>query len=220
MNIKWGGQNWTLLPERALYWHEASTLILSDLHLGKAERFQQAGIPISSQIHIEDLNRMRQLLARLHPLRIWILGDFLHTPRSQPTSLVTEFLSLRGQNQTWSLVLGNHDAKDARLLQAWGFDQIVNELVEAGIYFRHTHAKSANQGLSIEGHVHPVVIVGFNRERLRLPCFAMTTQRLLLPAFGEFTGGYEISRKNEQRVCAIAEGRIYEVSKSQTICAP
>lgn len=42
VDLTWQGQNWTLLPDRALFWKEQQTLILSDLHLGKAQDFQSA----------------------------------------------------------------------------------------------------------------------------------------------------------------------------------
>ncbi|MEZ4467584.1 MAG: hypothetical protein R3F43_24855 [bacterium] len=39
-----------LLPERALYWPAAGVLAVADLHWGKAETFQQHGVPVSSRL--------------------------------------------------------------------------------------------------------------------------------------------------------------------------
>ena len=41
----------------------------------------------------------------------------------------------------------------------------------------------------VAGHWHPAAVVhGRARDRLRLPCFCLSAQQLVLPAFGEFTG--------------------------------
>ena len=49
--------------------------------------------------------------------------------------------------------------------------------------------------LNICGHVHPVIRLQSAIDSLRLPCFyhEYPLQRLTLPAFGSFTGGYEVT---------------------------
>ena len=44
-----------LLPDKCMFWKEHNSLILADLHIGKAGHFRKAGIPIPSHIHIDDL---------------------------------------------------------------------------------------------------------------------------------------------------------------------
>jgi metallophosphoesterase superfamily enzyme len=48
-------------------------------------------------------------------------------------------------------------------------------------------------------------------ESLRLPCFWLRDGLIVLPAFGEFTGGVSIAREPGDRVIAIAEQRLFEI---------
>ena len=54
------GEDVQLLPERALYWPRACTLVVADVHWGKAATFRAAGIPIPSGTTTEDLARLDQ----------------------------------------------------------------------------------------------------------------------------------------------------------------
>jgi DNA ligase-associated metallophosphoesterase len=210
MNIDWGGQNFKLLPERAMYWIEKSTLIFSDVHLGKAHDFQASGIPIPAAVHDEDFQRMNRLLRAHQPTRVLILGDFVHSHRTELADLIETFQSLRRDYEAeWVLALGNHDLRAQEKLKAWGFDAIVREVVEEGIVFSHDPDERA--ALAISGHVHPVVRLGGGRDRLRVPCFVIGPRRLLLPSFGDFTGGFEIKPKPAERVFVIGDNHVIDL---------
>lgn len=208
LTLDWQDQRWRLLPERALYWEDRATLILSDLHLGKAEDFQAAGVPVPSSVHDEDLARLRTLLERLAPERVYVLGDFVHSNRIVHTELARKFRALHGSAR-WTLALGNHDVRARERLVIWGFDAVVDDVLEEGLIFCHDEGACA--GPVISGHVHPVVRVGGVRDRLRLPCFVFGRDRVLLPSFGAFTGGYEIARRRSERVFAVCDEAVLEV---------
>lgn len=55
INIK--QQNLVLTNQRALFWKETETLVLSDLHLGKTAHFRKNGIALPSEIIEKDLKR-------------------------------------------------------------------------------------------------------------------------------------------------------------------
>lgn len=208
LELNWQGQNWSLLPDRALFWKERETLILSDLHLGKAQDFQAAGIPVPSTIHYEDLSRLAELLSQHQPKRVFILGDLIHSNRNEHQELRAAFRKLHG-NAKWILALGNHDLRAQKKLQAWGFDEIINDILEAGIIF--CHDESSCDGPSINGHVHPVIKVGNARDRLRLPCFVVGQKRMLLPSFGAFTGGFEITPRAKEKIFALTGDAVFEI---------
>ncbi|MBX3020923.1 MAG: ligase-associated DNA damage response endonuclease PdeM [Bdellovibrionales bacterium] len=213
MDLTWNAQTWRLLPDRALFWQERKTLILSDLHLGKAQEFQTLGIPVPSSIHYEDLTRLEALLKMHTPRRIFILGDFVHSNRFEHPELASAFRDLHGDRQ-WILALGNHDHRGKEKLQAWGFDQIVTEVREDGLVFCHDEAQSDQP--SVNGHVHPVHKFGRGRERLRLPCFVVGERRLLLPSFGAFTGGFEIRPRRRERIFVSNGQGVVEIPHSAT----
>jgi DNA ligase-associated metallophosphoesterase len=206
MDISWAGQHWVLLGERALFWREKSTLILSDVHLGKAEDFQAAGVPVTSAVHREDLDKLSRLLETLRPRRVFVLGDFVHSNRLEHPHLAREFVKLKGSAR-WTLILGNHDLRDQLRLAQWRFDEILSDVREDGILFTHGDVEKES-GFSMGGHVHPVLKIQSARDRMRLPCFVVNTRRVLLPAFGTFTGGFEIEPKSDDQVYLIADEEI------------
>jgi len=60
--------------------------------------------------------------------------------------------------------------------------------------------------------VHPVAqLFGRGRQKVTLPCFAFGDRGGLLPAFGEFTGGAVIDRRDFNEVYVIAEESVLPV---------
>ena len=59
-------------------------------------------------------------------------------------------------------------------------------------------------------NLHPVVhLHGAGRDSLRLPCFVQQPGRLVLPAFGAFTGGHTASARADVRCYAVGAGRVW-----------
>ncbi|NER61730.1 DEAD/DEAH box helicase, partial [Pseudomonas sp. MAFF212428] len=66
----------------------------------------------------------------------------------------------------------------------------------------------------IAGHVHPVFVLrGRARQRLRLPCFVMGERVSVLPAFGDFTGGWAIAPAADERVYLAADGQVWPLQR-------
>ncbi len=84
------------------------TLILSDTHFGKAETFQEHGIPVPTDHTDRDLDLLRQLVHIHGTRRIIILGDLFHSTRNSSWDRVLSgFQSMK--NTDLILVMGNHD---------------------------------------------------------------------------------------------------------------
>lgn len=64
----------------------------------------------------------------------------------------------------------------------------------------------------LAGHIHPVVRLGAGSERLRVPVFWRHADGLVLPAFSSFAGGARVSPRPGDRVFAVGEGEVIEVS--------
>jgi len=73
--------------------------------------------------------------------------------------------------------------------------EIPGMLAGSTVYY-YVEAK-ADALLNICGHVHPVARLRQGCDGLRLPCFAFhaSDQQLLIPAFGELTGGHECGQR-------------------------
>jgi DNA ligase-associated metallophosphoesterase len=161
-------------------------------------------------VHDEDFQRMNRLLKTHQPTRVLVLGDFVHSHRTNLSDLIETFQSLqRDYEADWILALGNHDLRAQEKLKAWGFNAIVREIVEDGIVLSHDPDEEAE--IAISGHVHPVVRLGGGRDRLRVPCFVVGPRRLLLPSFGDFTGGCEIKPKPAERIFVIGDNHVIDL---------
>jgi metallophosphoesterase superfamily enzyme len=56
-----------------------------------------------------------------------------------------------------------------------------------------------------------VVRVSAPGERLRLPCFVTSPRGIVLPAFGDFTGGSEMKRGPQRHLVATWEGALIDL---------
>ena len=95
-------------PERCLYWEEESTLIVSDLHLGKTGHFRKSGIAVPQSVYKEDLQRLVALIQHFQPKKLFIAGDMFHSRLNQEFELFKKWredLSMIDIH----LIMGNHD---------------------------------------------------------------------------------------------------------------
>ncbi|MGB3139059.1 MAG: metallophosphoesterase, partial [Nodosilinea sp.] len=101
-----------LLPERAIYVEALGALLVSDVHLGKAETFQHHGLPVSSQTNRATLQRLEDLCAWYHPEQLWILGDLFHGQDGMADEVIDAWLKFLHRTQVSAqLVVGNHDRR-------------------------------------------------------------------------------------------------------------
>lgn len=202
VHVELAGEAVELHGDRALYWPRQQRLLISDLHLGKADVFRRAGIALPRGGTTHDLQRLSSLIDTTRARSVWILGDVLHGAAPEA--------AWRAPLQTWrarhrdvhvAALSGNHD----RALSQAGLDI---ELLGAGIdeaTFALRHEPQAHDALHVVcGHLHPVISVpGIRR---RFPCFWLRQRMTVLPAFSEFTGGYLLASLPEDRIVACVEG--------------
>ncbi|MEM9338080.1 MAG: ligase-associated DNA damage response endonuclease PdeM [Bacteroidota bacterium] len=199
------GESLKLLPEKAIYWGKKEYLILSDLHLGKAGHFRRNGIPISRNVHFEDLRILETLLQVYQPTSVILLGDLFHSFKNNEWDDFLRFMDVY-DFINFILVKGNHDIlKDyPRCLD------VVDRLDVSPFTF--THEKEEATLYNLSGHVHPGYRVsGLGRGGVTLPCFLFSENYGILPAFGQFTGIKKIKKKEEDRIFGIVDSNIIEL---------
>ena len=210
LSWSWQQERLEFLAEKALWRPEGHELLIADLHLGKAEVFQAHGIPLPSDGDRGTLNPLLDLCERLQPKTLIILGDLVHGPLGLTSSLretLAALPELTGCPIT--LVGGNHD-RHCRMLGL--IQQPSYRLGQLWLSHEPEHAPASScqhdRLLNICGHIHPVANLSSGSDRLRLPCFAYDSSqaRLLIPAFGELTGGQECDQLD--RKWLVAEGTI------------
>lgn len=189
LTIECAGEALVLHPERALEWPRCSTLFIADPHFGKDAHFRRAGIALPDGALNEDLARLDALIARTGAERLVVLGDVVHA-RPQPDERWPGSVAAwraRHSGLGWLAVAGNHDAGFVPPA-AWQIDWHTDYVLEPPFVFAHEPSHHP-AGLVLAGHWHPVARLRDGRDSLRLPVFAVGTDRLVLPAFGGLTGG-------------------------------
>ena len=205
-----------LLPEKAVYVESLRSLLVADVHLGKSETFQHFGIPVPSQVNQTTLARLQALCHRFQPEFLWILGDLFHGQ----AGMVAEVLAIWRQfledlPVKAHLIVGNHDRPLVSSLRQLPLD-CRTEAVELGAILLSHEPHPDRTQLNLCGHVHPCLRLNSRLDRLRLPCFHWEPQqnRITLPAFGEFTGGYDVRLVGDAVAYAIAEEQIVPFRQS------
>ena len=202
-----------LLPQRAIFWEDESALILSDLHIGKSGHMRKHGIPVPEGIHQRDIDLLAGLIDNLLVREVLIVGDLFHSEHNLEWDLVKS-VTLKYPDVRFRLVPGNHDILPADDYQNAGVDLTPLVYERGPFVFSHQPIDDLpGEMYCISGHIHPGVrLSGMGRQRVTLPCFAFGPLNALLPAFGRFTGLARISPTREDRIFAIAEGKVIDVS--------
>jgi DNA ligase-associated metallophosphoesterase len=208
-----GGHALTLLPQKAAFLEELSTLLVADAHIGKAVSFRKWGVPVPRGTTTETLSVLSALVEATRARRIVFLGDFLHSARSHAASTLGAVARWRAKQAALELTLvrGNHDDRAGDPPAQLGFEVVDEPLVVGGLALCH-HPKPRDGLYVLAGHLHPCVTLGGRAyDTLRLPCFHFGPQVGVLPAFGSFTGMHPIERTGPDRVFAVADDRVVEV---------
>ena len=178
-------QSLVALASGALWWPSERTLVVSDLHLGKAERMARRGGPMLPPYEIaETLDRLTGECEATGAKRVICLGDsFDDLAAAEATAeAVAARLSPAMAGRHWVWIEGNHDPGPVAL----GGDHL-GELRIGPLNFRHIAGQGAHGEIS--GHYHPKAQVVARGRTLSRPCFLMDSARMILPAFGTYTGG-------------------------------
>jgi DNA ligase-associated metallophosphoesterase len=213
LRITLAGEPVELLAERALYWPATSTLIVADLHWGKAASFRAAAIPVPPGTTTADLARLDRAIAHTRARRLLVLGDLLHAPAVQEARAtlgrIREWRQSRADLQVL-LIRGNHDLRSGDPPADLGI-RALDGFAEGPFVFRH-HPEPPNEGYGLAGHIHPSVrLSGPGGDRVRLPCFHFGRRQGILPAFGSFTGTATPPLEPGDRVYVVADGEVVPV---------
>ena len=169
------------LPSGALYWPDQNLLVVSDLHFGKAERLARRGGSLLPPFDTtETLSRLDADIARTNTASVICLGDSFDDldAANALTDADRLWLTKLMAGRHWTWVLGNHDPGPINL---GGSHKA--ELTLGPLTFRHIADPA--QSAEISGHFHPKArIAGQSRA-----CFLLDDNRLIMPAYGAYTGG-------------------------------
>lgn len=210
VSLSLGEAELTLLGSGAVYWEAEAALFVADLHLGKAETFQRYGLALPSGHSLADLDRLVAVAKAQQARQVYILGDLIHARAGlthQHVAAVADWL-LRTDLDI-AVVLGNHDQYAGGVPAVWGLTTVAEGYELAGLTLNHHPTDGDAPRLC--GHVHPVVNLGSRADRLRLPCFVLEQNQLMLPAFGSVTGGASVRPGPSRDIYAAAGEGVVQV---------
>jgi len=211
--VQAGGQTLMLLPEKAVFLPESDTLLVADAHFGKAVSFRKLGVPVPKGTTTETLAVLSSLVLRLDIRRIVFLGDFLHSANARAPATMGAIARWRDQHAVLDVVLvrGNHDERAGDPPWQLGIEPVDEPLMQGGLALCH-HPRPVAGAYALAGHLHPCVSIGGRaHDWLRLPCFWLTREFGVLPAFGAFTGMQTIRWGDGERVFAATPERVFEL---------
>lgn len=185
-----GGREGLLDPSGALFLVEERMLVVADMHLEKGSAFARRGQMLPPYDTLDTLARLCALARRFSPRAIVALGDSLHDrwagERLDGTARAALAQLQAGRDFLW--IAGNHDPEPTGL----GGDH-AGELSFGPLTLRHEPRDALADGeAEICGHLHPVAVVVRRGRGVRRRCFVADGARMILPAFGAFTGGLDV----------------------------
>lgn len=175
------GADLIALPSGGLYWPAEATLCVSDLHLGKSGRMaRRAGALLPPYEVRATLEKLDLDVEATRPARVICLGDSFDDLAAigELEDSARLWLARLMAGRDWIWIEGNHDAGPVEIggthLREWAL---------GGLVFRHI--ATAGAAGEVSGHYHPKTRLAGQSH----PCFLLDQDRLILPAYGHYTGG-------------------------------
>ena len=174
----------------ALYVPDFAALLVADLHLEKGSSLAYRGIHLPPYDTRETLVQLAAAISATKPRRLILLGDSFHDRRARQridkadVARLTEITHII--ETLW--IAGNHDPSPP--LDLGG--SVADEIVLGPVRLRHEPSAPAAETFEIAGHLHPGAAVSQRGRLVRCKCFAGDACRLVMPAFGSFTGALSV----------------------------
>ena len=194
-NLETGGSNVVALagvslfadPDGAIYWPEQGLLAVADLHLEKGSSFAARGMLLPPYDTAATLARLARLIMHYAPRCVIALGDSFHDSRG-PARLSEgdrDGLRVMQRGRDWIWITGNHDPEPADGVGGTFADSLALD----PLTFRHLPSGAPGE---VSGHLHPMARISHRGRAVSRRCFAADKMRMVMPAFGAFTGGLNV----------------------------
>ena len=191
-DIELGGENFAGDAAGALYWPAQRVLVVSDMHLEKGSSYARFGSLLPPYDSAATLARLCDAVTRCDPRIVIALGDSFHDgdgPQRLGDAERAGLCSLQ-RGRDWIWISGNHDPDPAS-----GIGGVFREIVNIGKFvFRHEPGGNADEN-EIAGHLHPIARVSARGRAVSRKCYASDGRRMVMPAFGAFTGGLNVRNR-------------------------
>ncbi len=197
----------------ALHVPELSALIISDLHLEQGTSLARRGIRVPPFDTGITIGLLEEVINSFAPQRLIFLGDSFHDDEGE--TRIEDTLMLRLQKIVTShecfWICGNHDPSPPRHLAGHAADHILL----GPITLRHEPTRLRKAEFEIAGHLHPGCAVSQRGRRVSGKCFIADDRRLIMPAFGAYTGALSVFAEPYQRLFRREETRAWMIGQER-----
>jgi DNA ligase-associated metallophosphoesterase len=215
--IEFAGEEAVCDHSGALYFPALRLLAVSDLHLEKGSAMARRGALVPPYDTASTLAALKIVIDRYQPRAVISLGDSFHDgwgAERLPVQFKLSLLNLM-VGRDWFWVAGNHDPEAPKDLPG----STVTEIAVGDMHFRHEPSRKALPG-EIAGHLHPCARIVQRGKSVRKRCFAADGARIIMPAFGAYTGSLNVLDEayrglfNLERLIAymIGDSRIFPIA--------
>jgi DNA ligase-associated metallophosphoesterase len=174
----------------ALFAPEFGALLVADLHLEKGTSLARRGVHLPPYDTRESLRQLRAACAAAKPRTIVFLGDSFHDGEARARIDASDLDLLRAiassAETIW--IAGNHDPSPPGDVGG----TVASEMQLGPVTLRHAPGALAAGEFEIAGHLHPAAVVQARGQRIRRRCFVADDRRIIMPAFGSYTGALSV----------------------------
>lgn len=216
MAVRLGDTEFIPCLSGALYVPDYDTLLVADLHLEKGSSRAHLGQFLPPYDTRAGLLSLRAAIEKWAPATVMLLGDSFHDAHG-PERMAAGDRALLEQLATRADLIwlsGNHDPS----LPAYLPGSRSQEIALGGTTLRHEPGAGAVN--EIAGHLHPVAAIRRRGRRVRTKCFVISPARIILPAFGAYTGGLDVRHEAFRPLLSGEAFRVIMVGKSALHALP
>ena len=206
-----------------LYCPARDALVVSDLHFEKGSYMSRFANPLPQLDSLATLQRLQEILSDYAPAQVICLGDSFHDAGGFDRMGIAERKLLAGltaQYKDWVWIAGNHDPEipagaGGRTMDVlhWGNIRLQHEPDESA----DTPSGAQSPAAQIIGHFHPKTRTCVGRKRFSGKCFVSDDDLFIMPAFGQYTGGLDVSsgvltallKRGDRQCFLLYENKIY-----------
>lgn len=182
-----------LIPDLsgALYIPDFAALVVADLHFEKGSSLARRNLHVPPYDTRATLRLLARAIEAFGARRLICLGDSFHDGEARARIDGNDLAFLRNLTAivetTW--ISGNHDPEPAADLGG----RVAERVALGPLTLRHAPAALAAGECEIAGHLHPAARIARRGRSIRCRCFVGDERRLIMPAFGSYTGSLDVS---------------------------
>ena len=220
LTVEIAGHPLVLSNLRACFDPVLRCLFVADAHFGKDAVFRARGVPVPVGSTADNLMRLDMLIAEFEPAMLVFLGDLLHARESHADArrsmrCMRGARGMRDCGWCWSKAITTGMRARCRRRCASSMCRSPGVI---GPWALCHHPQTVDDAYVLAGHLHPVYRISTRTDSVRVPCFRFGTRAGVLPAFGAFTGGFEVNGGvRGEALYVIAGERVFPLSDRSTL---